>query len=50
VLTLPGDALDSAVELEHQPLPVMPSELKTLFEEAKPQATPGAEPQRTGAS
>jgi succinate dehydrogenase / fumarate reductase flavoprotein subunit len=33
VLTLPGDALESAVELKHQPLPVMPEELKTLFEE-----------------
>jgi succinate dehydrogenase / fumarate reductase flavoprotein subunit len=33
VLTLPGDALESAVELKHQPLPVMPDELKTLFEE-----------------
>jgi succinate dehydrogenase / fumarate reductase flavoprotein subunit len=33
VLTLPGDALDSAVEVRHQPLPVMPDELKTLFEE-----------------
>ncbi|HEU4513143.1 MAG TPA: fumarate reductase/succinate dehydrogenase flavoprotein subunit [Nocardioidaceae bacterium] len=33
VLTLPGDALDSAVELTHQPLPVMPDELKSLFEE-----------------
>ncbi len=37
VLTLPGDALDSAVELRHQPLPVMPAELKTLFEEAAAQ-------------
>jgi succinate dehydrogenase / fumarate reductase flavoprotein subunit len=33
VLTLPGDALDSTVELRHQPLPVMPDELQTLFEE-----------------
>jgi succinate dehydrogenase / fumarate reductase flavoprotein subunit len=33
VLTLPGDALDSAVQLSHQPLPVMPEELKSLFEE-----------------
>jgi succinate dehydrogenase / fumarate reductase flavoprotein subunit len=33
VLTLPGDALDSAVELSHQPLPVMPDELRSLFEE-----------------
>jgi succinate dehydrogenase / fumarate reductase flavoprotein subunit len=33
VLTLPGDALESAVELRHQQLPVMPDELKTLFEE-----------------
>ncbi len=33
VLTLPGDALDSAVHLAHQPLPVMPDELRALFEE-----------------
>jgi succinate dehydrogenase / fumarate reductase flavoprotein subunit len=33
VLTLPGDALDSAVELRHQPLPVMPEELSGLFEQ-----------------
>ncbi|HEX6246813.1 MAG TPA: fumarate reductase/succinate dehydrogenase flavoprotein subunit [Nocardioidaceae bacterium] len=49
VLTLPGDVLDSAVHLEHQPLPLMPEELKALFEEPR-QATPGAEPQQTGAT
>jgi succinate dehydrogenase / fumarate reductase flavoprotein subunit len=32
VLTLDSDA---AVDLKHQPLPVMPDELKTLFEEQK---------------
>jgi succinate dehydrogenase / fumarate reductase flavoprotein subunit len=31
VLTLPEGA--ESVELEHQPLPVMPDELKSLFEE-----------------
>ncbi|HEX6486109.1 MAG TPA: fumarate reductase/succinate dehydrogenase flavoprotein subunit, partial [Nocardioidaceae bacterium] len=52
VLTLPGDALDSAVQLKHQSLPVMPGELKALFEEATAQASVSgtATSQRTGAS
>ncbi|MGE5719282.1 MAG: fumarate reductase/succinate dehydrogenase flavoprotein subunit [Nocardioidaceae bacterium] len=52
VLTLPGDALDSAVQLKHQPLPVMPGELKALFEEATAQKSESgtATSQRTGAS
>jgi len=52
VLTLPGDALDSAVQLRHQPLPVMPGELKVLFEEAAAQKSESgtATSQRTGAS
>jgi succinate dehydrogenase / fumarate reductase flavoprotein subunit len=52
VLTLPGDALDSAVQLKHQPLPVMPGELEALFEEATAQRSGSgtATSQRTGAS
>jgi succinate dehydrogenase / fumarate reductase flavoprotein subunit len=46
VLTLPGDVLDSAVQLEQQPLPVMPDELRRLLEDATAQSTP----QKTGAS
>src|SRR5512139_807592 len=48
VLTLPGAALESAVELRHQPIPLMPEELKTLFEDAAAQKA--ATPQKTGAS
>jgi succinate dehydrogenase / fumarate reductase flavoprotein subunit len=48
VLTLPGDALDAVVRLAHQPIPVMPSELKALFDDARPKegspAEPGASP------
>ena len=44
VLTLPGDALDSAVRLAHQPLPVMPGDLRALFEEAKPAEGSPSEP------
>ncbi|HEX6875033.1 MAG TPA: fumarate reductase/succinate dehydrogenase flavoprotein subunit [Nocardioidaceae bacterium] len=50
VLTLPGAALDSAVELKQQPLPVMPGDLKGLFEEAAPQTSAQSTPQKTGAS
>jgi succinate dehydrogenase / fumarate reductase, flavoprotein subunit len=34
VLTLEGDDFASPVHLEHQPLPVMPDDLKSLFEES----------------
>jgi succinate dehydrogenase / fumarate reductase flavoprotein subunit len=37
LLTLTGDALDSAVDLRHKPLPQMPTELRALFEESAPQ-------------
>ncbi|HEX6485203.1 MAG TPA: fumarate reductase/succinate dehydrogenase flavoprotein subunit [Nocardioidaceae bacterium] len=50
VLTLPGAALDSAVELKQQPLPVMPGDLKGLFEETTPQTSAQSTPQKTGAS
>jgi succinate dehydrogenase / fumarate reductase flavoprotein subunit len=40
VLSLPGDALDSAVELRHQPLPQLPGELERLFEEPASQEKP----------
>ncbi len=36
VLTLPGDVLDTAIDIRQQPIPVMPEELKVFFEEATP--------------
>ncbi len=50
VLTLPGDVLDSAVQLAHQPLPRMPEELKSLFEEAAAAAADKASAEKAGAS
>jgi hypothetical protein len=38
VLSLSGDALESAVALRHQPLPQMPAELRVLFDEAAARA------------
>jgi succinate dehydrogenase / fumarate reductase, flavoprotein subunit len=42
LLTLAGDALENAVDLERKPLPRMPSELEVLFEEATEKKDEGA--------
>ena len=35
VLTLPGGSFDTPVELRHQPLPEMPQQLRSIFEDAQ---------------